>query len=94
MLLQDQINKMKKVARDSEAIVAALRTNWLGKVFDMFGFSLSGWLTSLLQSLIMIVAMIVVIYIMVSFIKRVIVRSVSVVKYTTSEPVDVIDIPV
>ncbi|GAB0202628.1 hypothetical protein GRJ2_002728400 [Grus japonensis] len=41
--LQDQINKMKKVAKDSEAIIAGLGTNWLGKVFDMFGFSLAGW---------------------------------------------------
>ena len=54
--LQDHINRMK-VARDSEAIIAALGTDWLGKVFDVFVFSLSGWLVSLLQSLIMVMVM-------------------------------------
>ena len=94
MLLQDQINKMKKVAKDSEAIVAALGTNWLGKVFDMFGFSLLGLLTSLLQSLTMIVVMIIVICIIISCIKREVVKSVLTVKYIPLKPAYVLDIPV
>ena len=69
VLLQDQISKMKKVAKDSEANVAALGTNWLGEVFGVFGFSLSRWITSLFQSLTMIVGMIIVICITINFIK-------------------------
>lgn len=69
VLLQDQISKMKKVARDSEANVAALGTNWLGRVFGMFGFSLSRWITSLFQSLTMIVVTIIVICISINFMK-------------------------
>ena len=92
MPLQDQINKMKKMARDSEAIVAALGTNWLGKVFDVFGFSLSGWLTSLLQSLIMVIVMIIVICVIISCIKRAVVKSVLIVEYAPLELLCVIDV--
>ncbi|KAM9590793.1 uncharacterized protein ACIBXB_005861 [Morphnus guianensis] len=93
MPLQDQINKIKKVARDSEAIASALGTNWLGKVFDMFRFSLMGWMTSLLQSLIMIVVVIIVICIAISCIKRLVVKSVLTVKYTPLKPVRALNLP-
>lgn len=38
MLPQDQSNKMKKVTKDSEAIFAVLKTNWLGKVLMCLDF--------------------------------------------------------
>lgn len=69
MLLQDQINKMKKVAKDSMAIAAALETNGLGEVFDMFVFSFSEWITGLLQSSTMIVVMIIAVCVKISCIK-------------------------
>lgn len=94
MPLKEQINMMKNVARDSEAIVAALGMDWLRKVFDLFGSSLSEWLTSVLQSLIMIVVMVIWICIMISCTKRTIVRSVLIVKYTPLKPVCVIDVPI
>ena len=88
------MDKMRKVAKDSEAIAAALNINWLGKVFNAFGFSLSGWLTSLLQSLIMIVIIIIAICIVISCVKRMLMRSVSIVKYAPLELTERVDTPI
>lgn len=91
--LQDQMKIMKKVAKDSEVIVAALGTNWLGKAFAMFGFSLSGWLTSLLQSLITVVVVVVVICIVISCVKHAMTKPVLTMEYTPSKSVRIIYVP-
>ena len=84
---------MKKAAKDSEAIAAALNINWLGKISSVFGFSLSGWLTSLLQSLIVVIIIIIAICIVLSCVKHMITQFVSVVTYAPLELSQIADVP-
>ena len=84
---------MKKVAKDSEAIAAALNINWLEKIFSALGFSLSGWLISLLQSLIVVIIIIIAICTVLSCVKHMITWFVSVVKYAPLELIQITDVP-
>ena len=84
---------MKKVAKDSEAIAAALNINWVGKIFSALGFSLLGWLISLLQSLIVVIIIIIAICIVLSCVKHMITWFVSVVKYAPLELIQITDVP-
>jgi len=78
-------DSVKRVVKDSEVSAATLNTSWLGKDFDMFGFSLLGWLTSLLQSLVTVVIVIIVSFVT-SYIKSTITNSISTVKYAPLNP--------
>lgn len=91
--LQGQIGKIKRVAKDSEVIAAALNISSLGKIFNTFGFSLLGWLMSLLQSLVMVIVIAVVVCIVISCIKYMVTQSVSTVKQTPLNPAPETDVP-
>ena len=84
---------MKKVAKDSEAIAAALNINWVEKIFSALGFSLLGWLISLLQSLIVVIIIIIAICTVLSCVKLMITWFVSVVKYAPLELIQITDVP-
>lgn len=57
--LQEQLDKMRKVAEDSRAIRDAAEDNWLNKILQgLNGWSLKGWLATLLEGIICVVVII------------------------------------
>lgn len=53
--------RIKQVAKSSHDLKAAMETEWLNKILHGIGFSLTGWLASLLWTVIIIVIIIIVI---------------------------------
>lgn len=70
---------------------AALGTNWLGKVFNTFGFSLFIWLTSLLGSSITVAFFVTCVII--TCIKSTIKKPMSTMKYNPLNPAPETDVP-
>ena len=78
--LREQMNEVKRMAKDTREMPTALGTKCLGKVFSAFGISLLGRLSSLPQSLLTVIIVIVVVCIIISCIKSTLRKSVSAVK--------------
>lgn len=73
--LDDQVERIKSVAASSRELRAGLESNWLNKIFQGFEFSLTGWLASHLQSIIVTIVIIVIMLLALSCIKNMIVNA-------------------
>lgn len=70
--LNKQINKIRQVAQQSRGIREDLEGNWINTILGKLEFSLSGWLASMLQNVIVICIIIGIVCVMLVCLKNVI----------------------
>ena len=71
MLLNEQLGSMRHVAKASRDLRESMEGGQLNKLLHGLGFSLSGWLASLLQTTLTVIIVIIMFYILLSCVKSV-----------------------
>ena len=75
--LQEQLDKMRKLAEDSRAIRDAAENSWLNKILqELSGWSLKGWLAALLEGAIYVIIIVVITGIGIGCVKRTIEKNI------------------
>lgn len=72
--LYKQLDKLKQVAESSRELRGMMEIGWLNKTLHRIGFSLTGWLANLIQTLITVVIIIIVLFCL-SCIKRLVLQA-------------------
>ena len=68
--LNEQIDDMKRVAQQTQGLGSEMQTNWLRQILEHFGFPLKGWITELLQTLIILITVVLVICLVYQCLKK------------------------
>ena len=60
--LNKQIDQIREVAKGTKELRESAENNWINKILQSIGgWSLTGWLASLIQSVIMIIVVIIIV---------------------------------
>ncbi|XP_064355834.1 uncharacterized protein LOC135324159 [Dromaius novaehollandiae] len=76
--LNDQLERIRQVAKDTRELQESMNSNWLSKIFSWFGLSVTGWIQSLIQYVIMFIAVVIIVSIAISCVKSTIIKTVNI----------------